>query len=83
MNQFIIVFIVCIALLLLLLFISVKFWSRRGHDDEEFRDEKGRHVYYDRSIIEKDEFNRNNPQIPYSEIRSLRRLLRWRRSKHN
>lgn len=77
MNNFIYVFVVCILLLAVIIALSV-ILMHRGEDslsDNEFRDEKGRHVYYDRSSIKKDEFMEENPGVARREMRSFHRLF--------
>ena len=74
MNNFLFIFIVCIVLLALLtLLISA---ALNKNIDQDFRDSKGNHSYYDRSLIEKEEFRKHNPDVYDKEIRSIRRLLR-------
>ena len=75
MNSFLIVSLVSISLLiLLLLLIAITF--KRHNDEEGFVDENGLHEYYDRSLIEKKSFFRQNPNVSPDEIRSMRKLLR-------
>lgn len=81
MTNFIYVFIVCIVLIAVIMALVVFITGAHKDDDSPFRDENGNHTYYERSIIEKDEFHRNNPEIPYSDIRSLRRLFRLKNRK--
>lgn len=49
------------------------------HDDNDnaYRDEKGRHSYYDRSIIEKDEFLKQHPNMKQDDLRSFKRLFKF------
>lgn len=82
MNSFIYVFIICIVLIAVIIAIAAMLTRHEADDDATYRDENGRHTYYERSIIEKDDFHRKNPDVPYSEIRSLRRLLRLGRKKN-
>lgn len=73
MNNFLFVFIVCIVLLALLtLLISA---ALNKDNDQDFRDNKGNHPYYDRSLIEKEEFKKHHPEVSDKDIRSIRRLL--------
>ena len=77
MNGFFYVFFACVILISVIIAIAA---MCNGHDDDAaYRDENGRHSYYDRSLIEKDEFHKNNPEVPYSEIRSFKRLFRFKR----
>lgn len=47
--------------------------KRIREQEQEFRDKKGHHLYYDRSLIEKEEYARRNP---YDRgVRTLRRLF--------
>ena len=52
--------------------------DRRSPDDSdaEFIDENGNHIYYERSLIEKKKFHQQNPDIPFSSLRTFRRLFR-------
>lgn len=45
-----------------------------SHDD--FLDDDGNHSYYERSLIRKEKFLRNNPDVKESDIRNWRKLLR-------
>ena len=48
---------------------------RRGEDfDSQYLDEDNDHVYYDRSIIEKKQFRKNNPDA--GELRTFKRLFK-------
>ena len=82
MNSFLYVFLVCIILIGVIVAIAVWVNGSGEEDETHFIDEEGHHKYYERSLIEKNEFHRQNPNVPYSEIRSFRRLfknLRFRR----
>ena len=59
-----------------------EFKRRKDDSDADFIDENGNHIYYERSLIEKALFHKRNPQIPYSELRSFKRLFR-RTKKYN
>lgn len=49
------------------------------HDDSEerepFIDDDGNHIYYERSIIEKKEFLKENPEVNEEELRTFSRLF--------
>ena len=81
MSNFIYVFLACLFLIAVIVAMAVLFSDSRDFDSS-FRDKKGRHSYYDRSIIEKEEYHRDNPEVPYSEIRSFKRLFRNLRGAH-
>lgn len=54
--------------------ISLRSQKRTEDMDRQYYDEEGNHLYYDRSLIEKEEFRRAYPsQSRY--IRTLRRLF--------
>lgn len=73
MNNFLFIFIICIFLLTLLTgLISI---ALQKNKDEDIRDDQGNHPYYERSIIEKEQFKKNNPEVSDKEIRSFRRLI--------
>lgn len=82
MSNFIYVFLVCILLIGVIVAMAVLFSNASQDNDSSFRDQDGRHSYYDRSLIEKEEFHRDNPEVPYSEIRSFKRLFRNLRGVH-
>lgn len=75
MSGFFYVFLVCILILVVLIAIASMFAEKDSESDGEYRDEKGRHIYYDRSLIEKEEFRKQHPEISNKEIRSFRRLF--------
>lgn len=71
-------------LLLLLCLIATNelinyYTSNRGNDEvgkEDLYDENGNHIYYDRSIIKKNKFIRENPSVSPQYLRSFRRLIK-------
>ena len=82
MTGVLIIFIVIIILLAALMAVVVMLTHRRGVDSgEEFLDDENRHVYYDRSLIEKEEFRKTNPGV--KGVRTIRRLLRSDSSSKN
>lgn len=83
MNRFLIVFLVCIVLLIIFLFIYAKMGGFKQQENDDFLDEHGRHVYYDRSLIKKEKFKKENPDVPFSEIRSIKRIFKNRSHKQN
>lgn len=72
----------CVLIVGLCLFVTLdSAWRylenpERNDDEEGWRDEKGRHLYYDRGSIEKEHFLERHPGVDHSELRTLRRLLR-------
>lgn len=76
MNSFLLLFIICLVILLPLLF----FVNRGNREKEEgFLDEDGDHSYYDRHLIDKKEFKRQNPEV--NNLRTLKRLFKGNRMK--
>lgn len=74
MAKIFIIFLIVIFLLAVLVTAAVALHSRRDADDAgQFLDENGNHVYYNRSIIRKEEFARKNPGV--KNLRSFRRLF--------
>lgn len=74
MAKIFIIFLIVIFLLAVLVTVAAALHSRRDEDAEDlFLDENGNHVYYNRSIIEKDRFRRQNPAE--RDIRTFRRLF--------
>lgn len=74
MAKIFIIFLIVIFLLAILVTAAVALHSRRDADEsEQFLDENGNHVYYNRSIIRKEEFVRKNPGV--KNLRSFRRLF--------
>ena len=55
--------------------ISIRNRGRIDDIDRHYYDEDGNHMYYDRSIIEKKEFNRQNPSES-KHVRTFSRLFR-------
>ena len=75
----IIVIFILIILGLAIVLSIFRFFSKQpfdSHNDEAYYDENGHHVYYERSIIEKREFHKKNPDMQYSDIRSFKNLLK-------
>lgn len=63
MVKIIIVFMLIIVVLALLIVFAVALRTKNGIKDfdSQYLDEAGRHKYYERSIIEKNEFRRRHP----------------------
>ena len=81
-NNFLYVFIICIILLAVILALTVIFIHHHSTEsNDEFLDEEGRHIYYDRSRIEKEEFLQKNPEMSPKEVRSFQRLFHFRLKK--
>lgn len=55
--------------------ICILFYFNREkmQDDNEFLDGDDNHIYYDRHLIDKKEFQRNNPDE--KDVRTFRRLV--------
>lgn len=77
MVQIFIVFLIIILLLAAVIGIAVSLRSRKeiGDFDKQYLDEDGNHIYYDRSLREKNEFARQHPE---ENPRSLKRLFKRR-----
>ncbi len=60
------------AVLSIALAVSLKEGTYRNSSEQDFRDQDGNHVYYDESIIEKENFHRMHPK---EAARSLSRLF--------
>lgn len=78
MVQIFIIFLLIIIGLAAVIGIAVSLRGRKevGDFDKQYLDEDGNHIYYDRSLREKREFNRRNPE---ESPRTLRRLFSKRR----
>lgn len=75
MTSVLIIFLILIILLGILMAVVVIMTHRKGEDfDSQYLDEDNDHVYYDRSIIEKKQFRKNNPDA--GELRTFRRLFK-------
>ena len=75
MTSVLIIFLILIILLGILMAAVVIMTHRRGEDfDSQYLDEDNDHVYYDRSIIEKKQFRKNNPDA--GELRTFKRLFK-------
>lgn len=64
---------VIIVLGVLLVVAALSSHSNNDDIDKQYYDEDGLHKYYERSIIEKRDFKKNNPNS--SGIRTFRRLF--------
>ena len=74
MTNVLIIFLVIIILLGILMAIAVMTRHGKGTDiDRQYLDEDNDHIYYDRSIIEKKQFRKNNPNS--GEPRTFSRLF--------
>lgn len=74
MAKIFIIFLIVIFLLAVLVTVAAALRSRHEADDSDpYIDENGNHVYYNRSIIEKERFRRQNPAE--RDIRTFRRLF--------
>ena len=76
MNKFIIVFAACIILLLILLVVIPLTFVSKSDGSEKFIDENGNHAYYERSIIEKENYLKDHPNEKMRELRSIRSLIK-------
>ena len=79
MVQIFIVFLVIILLLAAVIGIAVSLRSRKGIEDfdKQYLDEEGNHIYYDRSLREKQAFARRHPGE--GSLRTLKRLFSKRK----
>ena len=83
-DKVLLIILFCASLLILSLYaclnalIEALNENKREKDEDynDFLDEDGNHVYYDRSVIEKTKFHLSNPDIPENEIRSFKRLIK-------
>ncbi|MCH5243050.1 MAG: hypothetical protein J1F67_11660 [Muribaculaceae bacterium] len=64
------VFVVCIAILIILLVVIPLSFYKKNDDNNEYLDENGNHRYYDRSIIEKEDFIKNNSKVSPKDLRT-------------
>ena len=77
-------FILAFILVGVCLFITIETAVRHVEDtepqdddnDNPFLNKEGNHIYYDRSLIEKEKFIRKNPEIPEAQLRTWRRFFR-------
>ena len=76
MNNFILIFVVSIILLLILFVIVPLFLSDKPDGSENFLNEDGDHEYYDRSLIEKKNYFKKHPDKSRKEVRSIKNLIR-------
>lgn len=81
MNKFFYVFVACVILLIIGLLITLIVSKHKKEGRESYVDDDGLHRYYDRSIIEKNKFHKENPEIEENDIRSFRRLINFIRGK--
>ncbi|MDE6336039.1 MAG: hypothetical protein K2J63_05805 [Muribaculaceae bacterium] len=74
MVEIFIIFLVIILLLAAVIGIAVALRSRKeiGDFDSQYLDEEGNHIYYDRSLREKQDFVQKHPG---EKPRTLRRLF--------
>ena len=81
MNSFLYVFLVCIILLAVIMALAVMFLGHHNDEgnDNHYLDEQGRHLYYDRSRIAKEEYLREHPDENPNSLRSFRRLLGFKK----
>lgn len=75
---FFIVFIsiVSCGILLILALHAISRNKETAGGKDPFINDEGNHVYYDRSIIEKSQFSRNNPKVPAHKLRTFSRLYK-------
>lgn len=79
MSSFFYVFLVCIIILIVLICITTAYGlskKERKNNFDDFLDENGNHRYYERSIIRKHKYIKENPDVDPQEIRSFKRLLK-------
>ena len=80
MNQILLIFIIIISILAIAITIIGMYSIRKNKNQEDsFYDEKGQHIYYERSLIKKQEFHKEHPEMPYSEMRSFRNLFLFKK----
>ena len=82
MDTHIIPLSLCTFLVLLGLFVSIELaiyaTSKIADENDErdpYLDSEGNHIYYERSLIEKNDFIREHPQIKDTEVRTFTRLF--------
>lgn len=73
MTGVLIIFMLIIAILAIVLFLTVRLSGKKTMDDPEFLNSDGDHIYYDRSSIEKKEFMRRHSDV--KNLRSFSRLF--------
>lgn len=78
MTGILIIFMLVIFILAIILIVIVKSSKHIGAN-ENFLNEEGDHLYYDRSIIEKKEFAKKHPDV--KNVRSFSRLFGGRKEK--
>lgn len=75
MTNVLIIFLLIIIFLGILMAAAVMINHHKGENiDSQYINEENDHLYYDRSLIEKKEFRKNNPDA--GEPRTFRRLLK-------
>lgn len=52
------------------------YYSDNSKEKDPFLDSEGNHIYYERSIIEKNKFHKQNPNIKREELRTFSYLIR-------
>ena len=55
---------------------ALEAYNSRPDENESFLDTDGHHIYYDRSVIQKEKFFRANPHRPQNSIRSIPHIIR-------
>ena len=76
MEKIFIIFIIAIFALAILVGAAILMRNRENIEriDRQYYDEDGNHLYYDRSLIEKEEFKRHHPGEE-KNVRTFRRLF--------
>lgn len=75
MSQILIFVLILIAIMAILIALGMYFHGNNEHnDDSAYRNENGDHIYYERSIIEKKEFIKNNPDS--KDMRTFKALFK-------
>lgn len=64
MNSFLIVFLSCIAIvIIILILVAISPDKSREANDEQFINEDGDHIYYDRKLIRHKKSQKNNERL--------------------
>lgn len=77
-------FLFCAILFLLMLNIcmdiAIKYFDgdtgTSNKEYDEFTDNEGNHIYYDRAIRKKTEFHRTHPEVPQEQVRTWKRFFK-------
>lgn len=78
---------ICLVILMVWVTLDFIFKVRENHlndkEADDFRNDQGNHVYYDRSLIRKQKFIKDHPDVNPDDVRSFKRLFKKETKKQN